>query len=306
MDVSIIIVNYNTKQLLINCIDSIYNFTKEVDYEIIVSDNGSTDGSVEILKSSYHDIILIENNKNLGFGAANNKGLAVAKGKYIFYLNSDTVLLNNAIKYFFDYFENFGIKENIGALGCNLLDENLNLTHSGSHFPSNNFIIKNLFADYKQVVKRTIFFFVKDSFSFTKESKSKLKSSFYIGNIDYITGADLFLLNNKDAFYDENFFLYFEDTDINKRLDLQGKKRLLIDGPKIQHLEHKSNKIQSKLLYYASFSKIHFTLSSIKYMRKYSNNIFLIFISKLLVTFEWITPFLLRRNYKYLKQLWKI
>ena len=106
MDVSIIIVNYNTKKLIKNCINSIYKHTKDVDFEIIVSDNGSVDGSVEMIKSEFPNVILIENNANLGFGAANNRGLKIAKGKYIFYLNSDTVLLNNAVKYFFDYWEN--------------------------------------------------------------------------------------------------------------------------------------------------------------------------------------------------------
>ena len=104
-DVSIIIVNYNTKQLLADCLKSIYEQTNNIDFEVIVSDNGSVDGSIEMLKRDFSQVILIENNANLGFGAANNRGLEVAKGKYIFYLNSDTVLLNNAVKIFFDYLE---------------------------------------------------------------------------------------------------------------------------------------------------------------------------------------------------------
>ena len=127
MDVSIIIVNYNTKQLLKDCLNSIYEHTENISFEVIVSDNGSKDGSIEMLKAEFPQVILIENNANLGFGKANNKGLAIAKGKYIFYLNSDTILLNNAVKLFFDYFEENGKKENIGALGCNLLDKQGNI-----------------------------------------------------------------------------------------------------------------------------------------------------------------------------------
>ena len=105
MHVSIIIVNYNTKTLLADCLRSIYAQTTDMNYEIIVSDNGSTDGSIEMIKSEFPNVILIENNANLGFGGANNRGLAIAKGKYIFYLNSDTILLNNVTKYFYDFFE---------------------------------------------------------------------------------------------------------------------------------------------------------------------------------------------------------
>ena len=93
MDVSIIIVNYNTKDLIKNCINSIYKHTKDVDFEIIVSDNGSVDGSIEMIKSEFPNVILIENGSNLGFGTANNRGLAIAKGKYIFYLIQKTAEL---------------------------------------------------------------------------------------------------------------------------------------------------------------------------------------------------------------------
>ena len=113
MDVSIIIVNYNTKDLIKNCIDSIYEQTKDIKFEIIVSDNGSVDGSIEMIKSEFPNVILIENNANLGFGTANNRGLKIAKGKYIFYLNSDTVLLNNAVKLYPDN-KAFIIKEKKG------------------------------------------------------------------------------------------------------------------------------------------------------------------------------------------------
>ena len=105
MQVSIIIVNYNTKELLNNCLKSIYKYTKDIDFEIIVSDNGSTDNSISMLKTEFPQVVIVDNGKNLGFGAANNKGLEIAKGKYIFYLNSDTLILNNAVKIFYDYFE---------------------------------------------------------------------------------------------------------------------------------------------------------------------------------------------------------
>ena len=160
MQVSIIIVNYNTKELIKNCINSIYKYTQDIQYEIIVSDNGSTDGSIEMLKSEFPNVILIENNANLGFGTANNRGLKIAKGKYIFYLNSDTVLLNNAVKIFYDYWENSSDKENIGALGCNLLDENFNIIHSFENFINAKKLLKDLTLDFLHILRLSIFFFL--------------------------------------------------------------------------------------------------------------------------------------------------
>ena len=89
-----------------------------------------------MIKTDFPTVILIENNANLGFGAANNRGLKIAKGKYIFYLNSDTLLLNNAVKMFYDYWENTGDKEKIGALGSNLLNKDGHIIHSYGSFPS--------------------------------------------------------------------------------------------------------------------------------------------------------------------------
>ncbi|MBR0101257.1 MAG: glycosyltransferase, partial [Treponema sp.] len=120
IDVSVIIVNFNTKDLLQNCLRSIYEQTANVTIEVLVSDNGSTDGSLEMVRQQFPQTILLENNANLGFGKANNIAAKQAHGKYIFYLNSDTELKNNAIKYFFDYWENATEKNDIGALGCNL------------------------------------------------------------------------------------------------------------------------------------------------------------------------------------------
>ena len=100
LDVSVRIVNYNTKDVIHNCLKSIYEHTKEITFEVIVSDNGSNDGSIEMIKLYFPQVVLIENNSNLGFGAANNRGFSLAKGKYIFYLNSDTMLNNNTVKFF--------------------------------------------------------------------------------------------------------------------------------------------------------------------------------------------------------------
>ena len=102
IDVSIIIVNYNTKVVTQKCIESVIDKTKAVSYEIILVDNASDDGSVEAIKEkNYLFVKIIENKSNYGFGRANNIGVKVAKGKYILFLNSDTILLNDAVSLFF-------------------------------------------------------------------------------------------------------------------------------------------------------------------------------------------------------------
>jgi len=258
MDVSIIIVNYNTKTLLADCIKSIKEQTKNIEYEIIVSDNGSSDGSKELICTQYPDVIYIENNKNLGFGAANNAGLNKAQGKYVFYLNSDTLLLNNAVKIFFDYFEENNKDNSIGALGCNLLDRYGNITASYD----SNFVFKK---DFLRFVRDYLYLW-------NPRLKNAGKKSFtkYVGPVDVIIGADLFMLNNENARFDEYFFLYHEETDLQyNNLQKKNLKRLIIDGPEIKHLEGGSNKkTENKYDFITSFSRMHDRLSKVKYYRK--------------------------------------
>lgn len=183
MDVSIIIVNYNTKNLTKDCINSIYEQTAGLEFEIIVSDNNSKDGSIEMIKESFPNVILIENNENLGFGRANNKGLAVATGKYIFYLNSDTILLNNAVKIFFDYFEKHN-NENIGALGCNLQNKDGETIHSFGQIVPLKKRVKTLFHTFLGISKDTIKYFL----THKKESiKIEHHQNFTTGEVPYIT-----------------------------------------------------------------------------------------------------------------------
>lgn len=99
MDVSVIIVTYNTLALTRDCIDSIFRHTANVQFEVIVVDNASEDGSYDYF-SKDRRIIYVYSQENMGFGRANNLGLEYASGEYIFLLNSDTYLKNNAIKIF--------------------------------------------------------------------------------------------------------------------------------------------------------------------------------------------------------------
>ena len=277
--VSIIIVSYNTKELTQNCIQSVFEQTKDIDFEVIVSDNGSSDGSIEMIKKNFPHVMLIENKANIGFGAANNRALRIAKGKYIFYLNSDTILLNNAVKIFFDYWENSAEKEKLGALGCVLFDAELHPIHSGGKFPTYTSLCQEqLIGLFLHSVKSVFKFFGLRKFYKTVSNK-KRRRNLQFDKIEYITGADLFLKNDENALFDEDFFLYYEETDLELRLAKENLARKIITEPKIIHLTKKEDRDFSV----SNFSTVCSQISAIKYAQKNlrTRAYFLRFLTKL-------------------------
>ena len=291
MDVSIIITNYNTKDFLINCIKSIKKYTNNIEYEIIVIDNNSSDDSVITIEKDFPDVKLIKNNKNVGFGAANNIGKQSAIGKYVFYLNSDTVLLNNAVKIFFDYFENS--KENLGAIGCNLLNENNHICASYGNFFSFKHDLLRMFYEYS-----LLFCFWK------KIIKNKTKKyEYYCGNVDVIIGADLFMKNDENALFDEYFFLYHEETDLQLRLEEKKLIRKIIEGPEIIHFGGSSNNsVISKYDYFISVSRIYDRISRVKFYKKNSQKKYQYKLLKFMLLLIWNFPTIKKytKKYKYL------
>ncbi|MCR5763752.1 MAG: glycosyltransferase family 2 protein [Treponema sp.] len=304
VDVSIIIVNYNTKDLLHNCLSSLFEHTKDIEFEVFVSDNASTDGSLDMVKKDFPSVIVIDNKKNLGFGTANNKALDRAKGKYVFYLNSDTVVLNNAVKIFFDYWENSKDKDGIGALGSNLLNEDCQIIHSYGNLQENIWVdIRHNSKDLLRSIKNSIPFLNKTHLG---KSPDDIKPK-HIGEVGFVTGADLFVRNDSFARFDERYFLYWEDSDLQKTMELSGKKRLVIDGPEIQHLKGKSDKSRSVMQFYRSVSKINTQLSSCMYHRKFNGKKRLaIFILKTVIFIMWLNPLLFGKTRHYIAKLVRI
>ena len=298
-DVSVIIVNYNTRELLKNCLDSLYAQTKEISFEVLVSDNGSKDGSLDMVKTNFPQVKIIDNNENLGFGAANNRGLAQASGKYIFYLNSDTVVINNAVKIFFDYWESHK-NENIGALGANLLDENNATIHSAGKFRTIDTELKDAFHDMLRTYKLII-----PILKNKKMGKEPAPTEKILGSVDYVTGADLFVKNDELAWFDERYFLYYEETDMQKRMALAGKERRLIEGPQIQHLKGGSDTSRAPINFYKGVSKINSLLSCCIFQHKHSKNPIRLFLLKLIISIMWLNPALVGRTEKYLGKLWR-
>ena len=217
LQVSIIIVNYKTPQLVIDCVNSIEKNSSGVDFEIIVVDNHSEDDSVERL-SKDNRIILIESLRNGGFGYGNNLGMRVARGKYFFLLNSDTLLVNNAIKEFYDYAESHEPKT---LYGCYLIGDDGTYRGSFHYFPA-----LTIGAFFRRLFRKQ---------NYTPDYTDK--------EVECICGADMFIPRTaieECGGFDENIFLYGEEGELQFRMAKAGYKRMLLSSPKIIHLEGKS------------------------------------------------------------------
>jgi len=226
IDVSVVIVNYNTMQITNECIESVLNFTKCNSIEIILVDNASTDGSKKFYLNDKR-IKYIYSNENIGFGRANNIGIEAACGKYIFMLNSDTILLDDVIKKIFDFAEK-NVDNNLGALGTCLINKEKKNTLSFGQFVSSKRIYRRLVENLGIYRK-----------NFEAETYSKLDILGYV-EIDFISGADLFVpkrVFNQIKGFDPDFFMYYEETELQKRMDKVGLKRYILNVRDIIHLE---------------------------------------------------------------------
>jgi len=253
MDVSIIIVNYNTCSLLKNCIESIILNTKDVLYEIIVVDNDSKDDSLRMVHSNFPKVKLLESKENLGFGRANNKGAEIATGRYLFLLNTDTLLIDNPVKVLFDFMEKKS-STNIGACGGNLYKKNFSPNFSYSlHFPS----LLNVFC-YRG---RIPFFINNENFNYSGKIK----------DVAIIIGADLFI--RKCIFdelngFDPAFFMYVEDAELSFRINRMNYRVVSNPEAKIIHLQGASSqkffKLKMEIISYAIYFKKHKSLVTVK------------------------------------------
>lgn len=224
MDVSVIIINYNTRQMTAECIDSVFEKTRGVDFEIILVDNASTDDSKEFFEQDDR-ITYIYNNENLGFGRANNIGAKYASGKYLFLLNSDTLLIEDSIKIFFNFLE----KHNeYAACGGNLIDKSNKNTIIGGNFPT-------LISEFSRIG------FCLFYYNYYRHKLAIPQTIEYANcnNIAYISGADSFI--RRDIFeeidgFDEDFFMYYEETDMFYRMRQNGYRLCILPDTTIIHL----------------------------------------------------------------------
>jgi GT2 family glycosyltransferase len=230
---SIIIVNYNVKYFLEQCLFSLRKSVTGIDAEIIVVDNQSTDGSVEYLKPRFTEVKFILNNTNLGFAKASNVGLKHARGNYILFLNPDTLLSENTLEKCISFFE---YHHDAGALGVKMIDgSGTFLKESKRSFPS------PLTSLYKLFGLSKIF------------PRSKIFSRYYAGHldknknheVDVLAGA--FMMIRKEVLeklgsFDESFFMYGEDIDLSYRIQKNGFKNYYLAETEIIHFKGESTR----------------------------------------------------------------
>jgi GT2 family glycosyltransferase len=225
IDVSIIIVNFNSFHLLDKCLKSIYALCTGTKNEVILVDNASSEGDIELVANKYSNLILIKNRTNIGFAPAINLALPHAKGKYSLFLNNDTVFTEDSIKIIYEFAENYSGRL---LVGIQLLNSDGTMQESVVQFPSLwNGITENLFL-YKLFPKSKIF---------NKYYQNYIECNNLV-EVDVIRGAFMFCPTDeirKLNGLDERFFFYSEETDLCKRFKDSGGKIIFYPLTSIIH-----------------------------------------------------------------------
>src|ERR1051325_11357161 len=143
MDVSIIVVAWNVRELLRNCLQSVYQETSGIQFEVIYVDNGSADGSGEMVRNEFPQARIIAKHDNKGFIRANNQGIEIATGRYVLLLNSDTIVLDNAIVRSIEFAD---VHPDAAVVGCRVLNPDLTLQENCFRFYSTR-------SEYRRVWK---------------------------------------------------------------------------------------------------------------------------------------------------------
>ncbi len=238
MDLSVVIVNYQTFELTKNTINSIFEHQYSFNYEILVVDNASSDDSLVRLREYFGDkVTFIASKVNNGFASGNNQALRIVKGRYVLLLNSDTIVWENTLENIYKYMEKHS---DVGVCGCRVLLENGELDKACKRsFPN----LKNSFF---------ILFHIPTNSENNDYNLDNLPDD-GIYEVDCLTGAFMFMraeVLNDVGLLDETFFMYGEDIDFCFRIKKAGWKIIYYGGSKITHLKGASSKKQkSKLIY---------------------------------------------------------
>lgn len=259
MDISIIIVNYKSKDLTLNCIQSI----KQADwsgltYEIIVVDNYSGDLSDNDLKQ-FGKIKFIMNGRNIGLGAANNKGARLARGKYIVIMNPDTLADRDVFKRLFSYMEK---NPKAGVAGPKQFNPDKTVQDSCFRWPG---LMTPLFRrtplGETSFGKKDL-----DRFLYKDYNKDSARA------VDWLLGSFLFCRSSalrQIGLYDEKFFLYFEDTDLCRRFWQSGWQVIYNPEVAIIHNHARQSARTSWYKFYKNKAAWNHLISWFKYLKKW-------------------------------------
>ncbi len=256
VDISVIIVNYNVQALLEQTVLSVYKAASNLNIEIIVVDNHSADESCNMIRRRFKDVILIDNQENVGFSRANNQGIEIAKGQHVLILNPDTVLSEDSLSKTHQYLLTH---IDVGALGVRMIDGR------GTFLPeSKRGLPTPMVAFYKMSGLAKLF---PNSKRFGAYHLSYL-NEFENHEVDVLSGAFMMIKKkvlDEVGYFDESFFMYGEDIDLSYRIQKAGYKNAYFSETTIIHYKGESTKKHSvnyvKIFYQAmaKFAKKHFS-----------------------------------------------
>ncbi|RMH71853.1 MAG: glycosyltransferase family 2 protein [Gemmatimonadetes bacterium] len=235
VDLSIIIVNYNTCDLLRECLSSIYENTGTLAMEVFVVDNASEDGSSSMVKTDFPQVVLIENSKNVGFAKANNQAIRRSQGRFVLLLNSDTIVVGDALPKMVRFLAE---TPQAGVVGCKLLNSDLTIQHTIKHFPT----LVNTVSRYFYLSRLFPFSRMK-MFIGTIETDSYYED---IHRVEFLLGACLMVKHQviEDVgLLDEDFFLYGEETDWCYRIKKAGWE--IFYYPHAQIIHHRGQSVKA-------------------------------------------------------------
>lgn len=233
MQLSVIILNYNVRYFLEQCVLSVQAALQHIDGEIIVIDNNSSDDSCQMMKTRFPNIKLIENKENTGFPKGNNIGVAEAKGKYICILNPDTVVAEDTFTKIFNS-KLQTLNSQLGIIGCKLIDGTGNfLPESKRGIPTPWVASTKIFGLYKIFPKMELF----------NQYYAQQLSENQSGKVDILVGA--FMVMKRDLYnelggFDENCFMYSDDIDLSYRILQNGKINYYFSETSVIHYKGES------------------------------------------------------------------
>lgn len=211
MELSIIVINWNTRDMLRDCLHSVFEFQPSSSFEVLIVDNASTDGSQSMVSQEFPNAKLLCNLQNLGFAAANNRALKVAKGEYMLLLNSDTLVHGDVLERSLSYMRDNG---HVGAMGCRVLNADKTLQHSTSQFPSFfNLMLQTLGLDRISAIP------------FLQRYRMLNWNRDTTRIVDTVSGC--YMMVRRDCIdevglLDEDFFFFGEETDWCRRMRTAG------------------------------------------------------------------------------------
>ena len=239
MDISFIIVNWNTKDLLQDCLDSIIKTSEALTCEIIVVDNASSDGSMAMLAAKYPQVKTIANKENRGFGAANNQGFAVMQGRYALLVNTDAMLMAGAVKKMWTFAE----ANSRTAIVCGQL-----LNADGSK--------QNSIASFPTLLTLATNTSLLEYLCPRKYPSKRYKHGRPL-EVDSVIGACMMIRKkalDEVSFFDESYFFFFEETDMAYAMRRKGWLVYQVPDALIYHLQGQSigHRAQSRIEFYRS------------------------------------------------------